>query len=641
MAIEKMAVLNITGNIDSLSKVVKILVDSKRFHPTEADKIGPAKGEPLREQNPYMPMLSKLRSIAEMLSVKLEYSEEHSVKFTVAKIEKFLSSASTRGGELVTRKTEVAEKLESYRSSAEWVSHLSKMSVNFEDLFSCHHVSIRFGRLPKDAQVKLAFYQDEEFLFVPLDVSEDFIWGVYFCPLEASEDIDEIFKTLFFERAWIPAFVHGKGDIAQRDIQVYIDAAEERMKELDEGLAALREEVAESLQQMYCYLYYQSEIFVGRGAAMVKDEVFHMSGYTLFKGSQDLLASLKKIKSVTCECSKAEDTAVSKVPVSIKNGKFAKPFETWLAMYGLPAYGEFDPTTLMAITYTILFGVMFGDLGQGALIFAAGLFLAIRKKSNFGKIAMRLGISSMIMGVVYGSIFGLDHILDPLYQALGFAHKPIEVFEGSTTSVILLLSVGVGSIMLMLSICLNIWIGFKKKDYVRAVFGQNGIIGLLFYISVMAGVVLLLIFRINILTATYWVFAIALPLLIMFFREPLAHLLKKRKLKFGESVPGFVSQNFFECFEFLLSYVSNTMSFVRIGGFILSHAGMMMVVMTLAKMLGPVGGVITIVVGNIFVIGMEGLMVGIQVLRLQFYEMFSRYYDGEGRSFKPSGKIIN
>ena len=639
MAIEKMAVLNITGNIDSLSKVVKILVDSKRFHPSDTDKTARGKGEPLREQNPYAPMLSKLRSIAEMLSVKLDYSEENSVKFTAAKIEKFLSSVSARGGELSARKAEVAEKLESYRSSAEWVSHLSKMSVNFEDLFSCHHVSIRFGRLPKDAQVKLAFYQDEEFLFVPLDVSEDFIWGVYFCPLEASEDIDEIFKSLFFERAWIPAFVHGKGDIAQRDIQVYIDAAEERMKEIDAGLAALKEEVAESLKQMYCYLYYQSEIFAGRGSAMVKNEVFYLSGYTLSKSSESLLESLEKIKSVSCECSLAVPEA--KAPVSIKNGKFAKPFETWLAMYGLPAYGEFDPTTLMAVTYTILFGVMFGDLGQGALIFAAGLFLAIRKKSNFGKIAMRLGVSSMIMGIVYGSVFGLENVLDPLYRALGFAHKPIEVFEGSTTSTILLLSVGVGSIMLMLSICLNIWIGFKKKDYVRAVFGQNGIIGLLFYILVMAGIVLLLIFNINILTAAYWIFAIALPLLIMFFREPLARLLKTRKLKLGDSVPGFVSQNFFECFEFLLSYVSNTMSFVRIGGFILSHAGMMMVVMTIAKMLGPVGGAITMVVGNIFVIGMEGLMVGIQVLRLQFYEMFSRYYDGEGRMFKPSGKFVD
>jgi Archaeal/vacuolar-type H+-ATPase subunit I len=633
-----MAMLNITGNIDSLSQVVKILIDSKRFHPAGADKTVHNKGEQLREQNPYTPMISKLKHIAEMLSVKLTYSPIEK-KFSVDEIDGFLFSAAERGGELVSRKTAAAEKLASYRSSAEWIAHLSKMSVNFEDLFNCHHISIRFGRLPKDAQVKLAFYQDEEFVFVPLDVSETFIWGVYFCPLETSEDIDEIFNSLFFERTWIPTFVHGKGDIARRDIQVYIDAAEERITEIEGQLSALKSEVLDSLEQMYCWLYYQSEIFAGRSFATVKNETFYLSGYTLLAGADELYESLEQIGSVLCECSAAKQAA--DVPVRIKNGRFSKPFEVWLAMYGLPAYGEFDPTALMAVSYTILFGVMFGDVGQGFIVFAAGLLLTLWKKANFGKIAMRLGVSSMIMGFVYGSVFGLEHVLDPLYRAVGFAHKPVEVFKGGTTTTILLLSVGMGGIMIMLSICINIWIGLKKKDYARAVFGENGIAGLVFYLSVMAGVVLLLIFNINVLTVFYWIFAVGLPLLVMFFRQPLARLVRTRKMKLGDSVPSFISQNFFECFEFLLSYVSNTMSFVRIGGFIMSHAGMMLVVMTIAKMFGPVGNTIVMIVGNLFVIGMEGFMIGIQVLRLQFYEMFSRYYDGAGKSFRPSGKLTD
>jgi V/A-type H+-transporting ATPase subunit I len=102
-----------------------------------------------------------------------------------------------------------------------------------------------------------------------------------------------------------------------------------------------------------------------------------------------------------------------------------------------------------------------------------------------------------------------------------------------------------------------------------------------------------------------------------------------------ESIADFIVSNFFEVFEFMLGYATNTLSFVRIGGFVFSHAGMMSVVMLLAH--GASKGVspIVIVLGNIFVIGMEGLIVAIQVLRLEFYEIFSRFYDADGRAFAP------
>ena len=76
------------------------------------------------------------------------------------------------------------------------------------------------------------------------------------------------------------------------------------------------------------------------------------------------------------------------------------------------------------------------------------------------------------------------------------------------------------------------------------------------------------------------------------------------------------------------------MSFLRIGGFVLSHAGMMLVVMTLSSTFASASPVV-MVVGNLFVMGMEGLIVGIQVLRLEFYEIFSRFYEGEGKEFAP------
>ena len=101
----------------------------------------------------------------------------------------------------------------------------------------------------------------------------------------------------------------------------------------------------------------------------------------------------------------------------------------------------------------------------------------------------------------------------------------------------------------------------------------------------------------------------------------------------------FFIQTFFELFEVLLSYFSNTLSFVRIGAFAVSHAAMMEVVLMLAGVeQGGSPNWIVVVLGNLFVMGMEGLIVGIQVLRLEYYEFFSRFYKGTGREFIPYRK---
>lgn len=130
-----------------------------------------------------------------------------------------------------------------------------------------------------------------------------------------------------------------------------------------------------------------------------------------------------------------------------------------------------------------------------------------------------------------------------------------------------------------------------------------------------------------------------IPLLLIALKEPLGKLVQKRADYMPKQKGMFVVQTFFELFEVLLSYFSNTLSFVRIGAFAVSHAAMMEVVLMLAGAEnGAAPNWAVIVLGNLFVCGMEGLIVGIQVLRLEYYEMFSRFYHGTGHEFKPFGK---
>ena len=131
---------------------------------------------------------------------------------------------------------------------------------------------------------------------------------------------------------------------------------------------------------------------------------------------------------------------------------------------------------------------------------------------------------------------------------------------------------------------------------------------------------------------------IVLALAVIFLREPLTRLVEGRKNTEPESVLDFVLENFFELFEVVLSFLTNTISFIRIGAFALSHVGMMSVVFLLAQTSTGYNPVI-LIIGNLFVIGFEDMIVCIQVLRLEFYELFGRFYEGNGRPFEPAGEV--
>ena len=305
-------------------------------------------------------------------------------------------------------------------------------------------------------------------------------------------------------------------------------------------------------------------------------------------------------------------------------------------MYGLPRYSEIDPTAFVAITYTLLFGVMFGDLGQGLLVALIGWLMWKLKKMPIGKILLPCGISSAFFGLVYGSVFGFEHALDPLYHTLfGLEEKPIEVMNSSWAMRIILASVVIGLVLIVLAMCLNIFSSLRRRDYESGVFGPNGIVGLVFYSSLVFGFGAQLLLNVKIVTLPYVLTLIVLPLILMFLREPLGKLMAREPDWKPESWGGFIVQNFFEMFELMLSYLSNTMSFLRVGAFVLIHAGMMMAVFTLAELAGGIAYVVIVIFGNALVMCMEALLVAIQVLRLEFYEMFSRYYNGDGRAFKP------
>ena len=114
------------------------------------------------------------------------------------------------------------------------------------------------------------------------------------------------------------------------------------------------------------------------------------------KDANELAKELENEPETFCIIEKDHNNLTSTPPVKLKNNPLFKPFEMFVEMYGLPDYKEFDPTTLIAITYSIIFGFMFGDVGQGIVLLVIGSIIAYTKKSRLAAIIARCGFFSTL-----------------------------------------------------------------------------------------------------------------------------------------------------------------------------------------------------------------------------------------------------
>ncbi len=373
-----------------------------------------------------------------------------------------------------------------------------------------------------------------------------------------------------------------------------------------------------------------------RTKALQYSKSFIIVGWVPTEDAKPLRRRLKKIASVNVDFSDGKTEIAKSPPVKLKNCFLAKPFEFYTEMYGVPKYNEIDPSLFIAITYVIIFGIMFADLGQGICVSIVGALMWKLRKMKIGKILVPCGISSAIFGCVFGSVFGFEHVLDPLYKALfGLDEKPIEVMSSGSIVMILLAAVAIGISLVVVAMGLNIYSSFKQGDVGRALFGSSGCAGLVFYCSIIFGVAGQLVLGLQVFSLAYILCLIVLPYLLIFFGEPLGLLIAGEKDWQPESWGGYILEHAIESIEFLLEYVTNTVSFLRVGAFVLVHAGMMTVVFVLAQTAPAVAYWPVVVFGNVFVMVLEALLVAIQVLRLEYYEMFSRFYSGEGRPYEP------
>jgi V/A-type H+-transporting ATPase subunit I len=337
-------------------------------------------------------------------------------------------------------------------------------------------------------------------------------------------------------------------------------------------------------------------------------------------------------------------------PTSLRHSWLTRPFALLVSGYGYPRYHEVEPTILVAISFLAMFGVMFGDVGQGVVLLAAGLLIRWRMTKpvhkDFAMLITLCGLSAILFGFVYGSVFGHVGLLPALWG------EPMD-----KVSELLQLSLAIGVVVISVGVVLNILDKFRAGDWAAAVFDRFGIAGIAFYWGALGlwGRYMLS----GHVEATLAAVLLLGPLMLMLLKEPVQFVLTRARLKDGErtsdmeragvpaehtrGIGGFflaVVEGCVEVLEALLMYTANTASFVRVGAYAVIHAGLCLVIFALMDAVssstgGPLWSALLLVGGNAIVIVLEGLVVTVQVLRLEYYEFFGKFFVGEGQAYRP------
>ena len=638
MALSKMKLITVIGMNDYIDEVVSTLGHCGFFHPDDATEFFSETDKFIlfSSKNESSGTLSKLKAIFAQADIEPMIVDTADVSTSHSDMAKFVDNIENELGATLKEKEDALLKIKECERNIESSSHFIGLNLEIEKIEACEFIASDFGRLPKESYKKLQAFEDNDFVsFFPISSDDKYYWGVYTAPIDQADEIDSIFSALYFEHIDIEPF-RGTPTGFVNEQKELIKELKAKITHLEEKSKAYLEQNKDNMLKIYSKLCEYSAFSSIRSLAYRYHNNFILAGWVPSENEKDIVQQLEKIESIEVNTSDAKDEIKHKPPVKYKNNFFAKPFEFYTEMYGTPNYGEIDPSSFLAFTYSLLFGIMFGDVGHGIVLLIAAIIMYKLKGMELGRLLIPCAISSTLFGFVFGSVFGFEHLLDPMYQKLfGLHEKPIEVMESHWTMTIIYSAVGIGMVLVVVAMGLNIYSSFKRKDIGNTIFGVNGICGLTFYASLVVGLVCSMVLGIKIMTVPYIIFLIVIPLILVFLREPLSELVEGKKHWFPENFGAFFVDNFFELFEVCLSYVTNTMSFLRVGAFVLVHAGMMQVVFVLASMFGDTGYVVTVIVGNLLVAALEALLVGIQVLRLEYYEMFSRFYMGDGRPYKP------
>lgn len=625
--------------------VTQALADSGVFHPVLTERLGeehvPARGTNWAERAAALASLEqRIQTVMKSLAVDEglppqappELIEPDIARLDVARLEQEIQAPVRELEEEEARLTQMQRYLGQLRT-------IASLDVDIERIRRLRYVFALIGTMPvaniERLQTSLELVPSE---LVVLKREEHLATVVLFGAQRDADILNRAARSAYLNPLALPEAYRGTPAEAIAALEESIAQTRQRIAEFRAAILQLQETLVVRLRQLLWQVRTTrtlAETITRYGRLRY---TYLVAGWT---PTARLTVLKQKIRQVSdkamIETHSPPRQEDGHVPVALENPSALRGFQGLVTNYGPPAYNEIDPTPIVALTFPLVFGIMFGDLGHGLLLALLGILLISRKVralhglTGLGGVVVACGISAMVFGVLYGSFFGFEH------REFAFMFKPVLFSPIEEIINILLVAVGVGMVLLSLRMVCNMANAVLRRQWGKVVFDHNGLVGLLFFWSLI-GLAGALAHKIPVSPLVFAAGAVV-SLLGMAFSEVLERLVTGHRPLVEHGWGAFAIMMPIEMFEVLISLLSNTLSYVRMGAFAVAHGALSMVVFIMARIFGgrefSVIWWIIFVLGNLFIVGFEGLIVSIQTMRLQYYEFFSKFFSGSGVRFCP------
>jgi V/A-type H+-transporting ATPase subunit I len=611
---EKIKSVGIIAHKSIMEPLSKFFLDSESFEVVPIRSVLDLKLGSM-DRNPYDEFLSLVHSLYKEVgktpSPKVE-TVTFPMVFDGADFQKLTARLKKEMENIDSRIADLEEKIRSLEESISAVKAFLGFEETLSSLCEMKLLRIRVGKVHYGYFERLAeSLSDLDVMIEKISQEEEDVVSVLVYPAQMKDSIERVLKSVSFRDLDIPCM--------NLDPQNALYELMDERKALRIKIEELKLEKREIFYQNRRKIYqYYDQVFVLKNVhdlisnGGLTEEFFVIMGWITEKSLKDLKDFAEGFNDILI----FEDIEIPlQKPTKLSNPGFFKHFEFLVKMYGTPRSDEVDPTPIVSILFLFFYGFMFGDVGHGLVIAALSWLIYLKTKTDLWYAMTFAGLSSVVFGIFYGSIFGFEVI--PAVIA-----RPME-----NINEFLVTSIYIGAGLIIFGMALNILNRIHRKEYKQVVFDPNGIAGLGLYTLAFVGTV----YYLNSGTFPIPVF-VFLGSILAFIALMFLYYVIFEEGKIGERITLAV----FETFDRLLMFFSNTLSFIRLGAFAMNHAGLFLAFYMMAQMSkSGFGSFTSLLIGNLLLIFLEGLIVFIQSVRLEFYEFFSKFYSGDGREFNP------
>ncbi len=564
--------------------------------------------------------------------------------------ESFLQSLE----DLTGRDAAALDNLKRSEEAFDEAASFSNLKQSYSELSRLSFLNLRVGKINPDVLDELKFAVGSRAIIVPLGDDKTRI-------LAASSKrgrfaLDTELQRYGFVPMEIPKDFKGIPDDVLETLAAQKKGAQDEVEKLSRERANFTESHKDKLLRLLASFSLGSQLRQTESQLESTQLVYRLTGWVPNKDCMEMMRQLDAITEdrISIRQYKPEEVpgvlaGHEKVPVKLSHGRFVSAFQRMIFSYGSPLYGTIDPTPFVAIFFTLLFGIMFGDAGQGLVFLLLGILMAKKVVklggwNKFAPIFIGIGSASMIMGLLTGEFFANEKILEPFERFVtGLFGSPrnqiLPMMPQSDPDSIKRMfmffgfSIAVGFVINSTGIIINVANNFLQRKYGKALFGKSGLAGAVFFWYVVALAVRIAAFG-HAPRLYDWI-VIGTALFFSAFGEPFIRLVDGERPVVENGLFALVIEAVVELLETIITYLSNSISFLRVGAFALAHAVLGFIILTMSEMVGGVGGIAVTVLGNAIVVVLEGMIVAIQAIRLQYYEFFSKFFNETGREFAP------